>query len=143
MSEKTFHVEIITPRKVVFNDDVLDFIAPGTNGSFEILRDHTAFISSIRVGELRLRQPDGYEDYYATSGGYVEVHDNKVTFLAETCEKASDIDTNRAKQAHERALKRMEDRANYNPEQARLALLRAQNRLAIAEKHLKNHESLK
>jgi F-type H+-transporting ATPase subunit epsilon len=137
--EKTFHLEIITPRQVVYNGDVIGFMAPGTNGGFEILKDHAAFISSIRVGEFRLRHPDGYDEYYATSGGFVEVRDNKVTFLAETSEKATDIDINRAKLAHERARKRLEDRSNYDPEQAMQALQRASNRLMIAEKYVKEH----
>lgn len=137
--EKNFHLEIITPRQVVYQGEVIDFAAPGADGGFEVLKNHTAFIASIRVGEIRLRHTDGYDEYYATSGGFVEVNNNKVIFLAETCEKGSEIDVTRAKQAHERALKRLEDRSNFDPEQATQALQRATNRVRIAAKRLKNH----
>jgi len=137
MSDKTFHIEIITPKQVVFSGDVVDFASPGSNGSFEILKNHAPFISSISIGEFRVRHLDGYDDYYATSGGFVEVHENKVIFLAETCEKASEIDVSRAKQAHERALKRLEERSSYDPERAVEAIKRAQNRMKIASKRHK------
>lgn len=136
---KSFHLEIITPQKVVFNGEVADFAAPGVVGGFEILSNHADFISGMTIGEIRVREEDGYDDYFATSGGYVDVHDNKVTVLAETCEKASDIDIHRAKDEHEKALKRMEERANIDMEPVRLALLRAQNRIEIASKRLKNN----
>ena len=134
MSDKTFHIEIITPKQVVYSGDVIDFASPGSTGSFEILRNHAPFISSITIGEFRLRHPDGYDEYFATSGGFVEVHENRVIFLAETCEKAAEIDIHRAKQAHERAAKRLEERSNYDPQRAIEAIKRAQNRMKIASK---------
>lgn len=136
--ENTFHVEVITPQKVVFDGDVIGIVAPGTNGSFEILKNHTAFISSVKIGEMRLIHEDGYEEYYAVGGGFLDAEDNKVRMLAETCEKAADIDINRAKQAHERARKRLEDRSSYDVDQAYQALLRAENRLEIASKRAKH-----
>lgn len=136
--EKTFHVEVITPQKVVFDGEVTGIVAPGTNGSFEILKNHTAFISSIKIGEMRLVHPDGYEEYYAVGGGFLDAENNKVRVLAETCEKAADIDINRAKLAHERARKRLEERSNYDLDQAYLALLRAENRLEIASKRARH-----
>ena len=135
MTSKSFRVEIITPKHAVFSGDVVAVFAPGTCGNFEILRNHAPFISSMTIGEIRIRQEDGYDDYYATSGGFVEVHQNQVLILAETCEKASDIDLNKAKEAHEHALKKMEERANYDPEQITLAIKRAINRIRIATKY--------
>ncbi|MBL7996819.1 F0F1 ATP synthase subunit epsilon [bacterium] len=132
--EKTFHVQVITPQKVVFDGEVSGVVAPGTVGSFEILKNHTAFISSIKIGEMRLRHEDGYEEYYAVGGGFLDVHDNKVMVLAETCEHSADIDVNRAKLAHDRARKRLEDRANYDVDLVNQALQRAANRLEIASK---------
>lgn len=140
MSEpKLFHLEIITPQQVIFSGEVIDFAAPGVMGGFEILKNHADFISAMTIGEIRVREADGYDDFFATSGGYVDVHGNIVTVLAETCEKASDIDINLAKEEHEKALKRMEERANIDMEPVRLALLRAQNRIEIASKRLKNN----
>ncbi len=136
--EKTFHVEVITPQRVVFDGDVIGIAAPGISGGFEILKNHTAFISSIKIGEMRLIHSDGYEEYYAVGGGFLDVEDNKVRVLAETCEKAADIDINRAKLSHERARKRLEDRSSYDVDQAYQALLRAENRLEIASRRAKH-----
>ena len=138
--EKTFNLEIITPNKIVFKGEVAGFFAPGIKGIFEILKNHAPFISAMTIGEIKIRQEDGYVDYYATNGGFVEVNENKVLVLAETCEKASDIDINQAKLAHEQALKKLEERSNYDPEQINLAIKRAINRIRIAEK-ITNHHS--
>ncbi len=135
MDSKSFSIEIITPKHVIFEGEVVAVFAPGTCGNFEILKNHAPFISSMTIGEIRIRQEDGYDDYYATSGGFVEVHQNKVLILAETCEKASDIDLNKAKEAHEHALKKMEERSSYDPEQITLAIKRSINRIRIASKY--------
>lgn len=137
--EKTFYIEMITPKRVIFKGDVVAFFAPGINGKFEILKNHAPFISAMTIGEIILRYDDGYDEYYATSGGFVEVNENKVLVLAETCEKASEIDINMAREAHEKALKKLEDRANYDTEQINLAIKRAINRIRIAEKATNHH----
>jgi F-type H+-transporting ATPase subunit epsilon len=140
MENKLFSIEIITPKRVIFEGEVKAVFAPGTCGNFEILKNHAPFISSMTIGEIRLRQEDGYDDYYATSGGFVEVHQNKVLILAETCEKASDIDLNKAKEAHELALKKMEERSSYDPEQITFAIKRSINRIRIASKYAEHQK---
>ncbi|HNC47636.1 MAG TPA: ATP synthase F1 subunit epsilon [bacterium] len=137
MDNNKYHLEIISPRHVVFKGEVESFTAPGARGSFQILKNHTAYISSVLIGEVKIRHTDGYDEIYATSGGFVEVEHNKVTFLAETCEKVSSIDLIRAQESYERARKRLEDRSSYDPERSRQALLRSRNRLRLAEKYNK------
>lgn len=135
MAEKSFLVEIVTPKKVLFSAQAISFSAPGVVGGFQILRSHAPLLSSIAIGEVKLQDGAGAELRYATSGGFVEVHDNKVVLLAETAERATEIDVARAEASRDRAQKRMtEKRADTDIERARLSLHRALNRLKVASR---------
>ncbi len=78
------HLEIVTPGRIVFDDDVKSFTAPGIEGSFQILPKHAPFISTIIPGPVKFVTKQDDTKFFVTSGGTVEVHDNKVTMLAET-----------------------------------------------------------
>ena len=134
MAEKLFHLEIVTPRRTVYSGDVESFSAPGIVGGFQILHSHAPLLSAIGVGEVKLRNGSGQEFRYASSGGFVEVRDNKVVFLAETAERSDEIDVNRAAAAQERARKRIHERAkDTDLDRARVALARAMNRIKAAQ----------
>ncbi|HTY35613.1 MAG TPA: F0F1 ATP synthase subunit epsilon [Bacteroidota bacterium] len=134
MAEKIFKLEIVTPKKVVYSGDVSSFSAPGAAGGFQVLRSHAPFLSNIAIGEVKLVDLTGSEARFATSGGFVEVHDNKVIMLAETAERSDEIDVSRAEAARDRARKRLaEKEANLDIDRARLALFRAMNRLKVAD----------
>jgi F-type H+-transporting ATPase subunit epsilon len=135
MYEKSFKLQIITPSRVIFQDDAKSISAPGTQGGFQVLYNHAPFISTIEVGELRVMDTSGKDLLYATSGGFVEVRDNSVVVLAETAEPAAEIDKRRAKAASERAAKRLHSKdPEIDVERARLAMVRSLNRLRVAEK---------
>lgn len=135
MADKEFQLEIVTPRRVVFQAPVVSFSAPGVVGGFQVLRSHAPLLSSIGIGEVKIIDAQGRELYYATSGGFVEVHDNRVVLLAETAEEAHEIDIKRAEAARDRALKRIaEKRIETDMERARAALQRALNRLKVARR---------
>ena len=135
MDEKNFHLEIVTPRKVVFSSEVTSFSAPGVVGGFQVLKSHAPLLSSIAIGEVKLIDISGQEFKYATSGGFVEGHENKVVMLAETVERSDQIDVQRATAARDRAQKRLEAKQeDTDTERARIALLRALNRLKISQK---------
>ncbi len=135
MSDKNFHLEIVTPRKVVFSSEVKSFTAPGVVGGFQVLKSHAPLLSAVSVGEVKLTDVSGQEFKYATSGGFVEVRQDKVVMLAETAERSDQIDVQRAKAARERAQRRLEEkRSEIDTERARMALLKALNRLKISQK---------
>lgn len=135
MYEKPFKLQIITPNRIVFQDDATSVSAPGTQGGFQILCDHAPFISTIEAGELKVKDRKGNDLRYATSGGFVEVKENNVVILAETAEPAGEIDVARARAAAERAETRLHSRdADVDIERARLAKQRSLNRLRIASK---------
>jgi F-type H+-transporting ATPase subunit epsilon len=135
MAEKLFHLEIVTPKKVILSAEVTSFSAPGVMGGFQVLKSHAPLLSSIAVGEVKVIDAAGVETRYATSGGFVEVRDNKVVMLAETAERSDEIDIERAQSAKERAQKRIaEKKLETEAERARAALSRALNRLKVASK---------
>ncbi|MGA3246091.1 MAG: F0F1 ATP synthase subunit epsilon [Bacteroidota bacterium] len=134
MADKAFKLEIVTPKKIVFSGDVISFSAPGVVGGFQVLKSHAPLLSNIAIGEVKLVDGSGQELRYATSGGFVEVHENKVVMLAETAERSDEIDVARAEAARERARKRLaEKRADIDVDRARLALFRSLNRLKVAD----------
>jgi F-type H+-transporting ATPase subunit epsilon len=135
MDEKTFKLEIITPTRVVYNGDVVSFSAPGVMGGFQILFNHAPMLAQVGVGVVKLREPNGSEQLYATSGGFVDVIKNQVVMLAETVEHCSEIDIKRAETARERAKQKLSDiHSDTEKQETRSALERAVNRLHVAEK---------
>ncbi len=92
MSDSLIHLEIVTPGRTVFAGDVKSFTAPGSEGSFQILRNHAPFISTIIPGPVKFTAGDGETKNFVTSGGTVEVHDNNITMLAESIIPVEEID---------------------------------------------------
>jgi F-type H+-transporting ATPase subunit epsilon len=133
MYERSFKLEIVTPERVVFQSDAVGVSAPGTLGNFQVLNNHAPLLSTIEIGALQVKETPGKNTVYAVSGGFLEVRNNTVVVLVETAEQADQIDTERAKAAEERALKRLQEKyETVDHQRAKLALLRATNRLRIA-----------
>ncbi len=134
MTGKVFHLEIVTPRGVIFNGGVESLSAPGMTGRYQVLRSHAPLLTSLKIGEVKVLDADGTNRRYAISGGFVEVRNNSVIVLADAAESAEEIDVDRAKKARDRSKKRI---AEKNPQtdldRARVALQRALNRLKIAD----------
>lgn len=132
------NVEIVAPDQTVFSGEAESLGAPGVDGRFQILTGHAPMIAAIEVGPLFVDpsgQSGGAERItFATSGGFVEVLDDRVTVLAETAEPADEIDTERAREAEERAQKRLEegDLDAEQRERHEAALERARNRLRLS-----------
>ena len=127
------YVEIVSPDGAVFRGEVSGIQAPGTEGSFEVRTGHAPMIASFGVGPITLREAQGQTVTYATSGGFLEVLDDRVTVLAETAEPASAIDVERAKAAEERAKARLQ--ASTDPQERAAAeseLNRARNRARLS-----------
>jgi len=91
MAEKSLTCEIITPEKPVYRGEVDMLIAPGRDGELGILPLHAPLITTLKLGEIRLRHDDNW-DYVAISGGYLEVNEDKVIVLADDAEISSKMD---------------------------------------------------
>ncbi|HLF13277.1 MAG TPA: ATP synthase F1 subunit epsilon [Bacteroidota bacterium] len=133
MTGRMFRLEIVTPRRVVFNGEAESFSAPGVMGGFQVLVDHAPMLAEIGIGEVSVRDADGNQVHYATSGGVVEVKHNHVILMAESAEREDEIDAARAEAARDRARHRIAERkAETDIDRARVALMRAVNRLKVS-----------
>ncbi len=129
-----FRLEIVTPERIVLSQDAVSVVVPGSEGSLGILANHAPLMAELTVGELKMRDPDGHEERYAVSGGFMEVADNTVRILADAAERAEEIDVARAEQALARARERLAAAdANMDLVRAEIALKRALNRLHVAQ----------
>ncbi len=131
MADKSFQLDIVTPMKLVYSGKVESVTAPGTEGYFQVLHNHTPFLTSIQIGEIRIKEK-GKKQYYSTSGGFAEVHENQVSILAEAAEKVEEIDLERAEASKLRAQKLLEaSEEGVDTDRARYALIRAMNRIQL------------
>ena len=128
-------LEIVTPEKLAYRDEVDAVVLPGSEGELGILPHHAPLISTLGMGELRIRK-GGSEEVYAVIGGFVQVRPDRVIVLAETADLASEIDLEKAREARlgaERALETgLVEEADLAT--ARAALQAALVRMRIAER---------
>ncbi|ARK32741.1 F0F1 ATP synthase subunit epsilon [Halalkalibacter krulwichiae] len=131
----TIQVSVVTPDGKVYDGDV-DMVSVRTiEGELGILPKHIPLVAPLTVGAVRLKKGSTVEKV-AVSGGFVEVRPDQVTILAEAAELPTGIDVDRAREAKERAQKRIDSaRADeIDFKRAELALKRATNRLNVAGK---------
>lgn len=126
--------EVVTAERVLFSGEVDLVLAPGVEGQLGILPHHAPLITALLPGELILRRGDE-EIVFAVGGGFLEVVRNKVTILADSAERAEEIDVERALAAKARAEALLSQRRAEDVEHARAeaALRRAMARLRVAE----------
>ena len=129
-----FQLEILTPDKKAFSGPVSYVKACGVEGYFGILVNHAPMLSALRIGELEV-EAENKRQFFAISGGFLEVLNNHVSILAETAEPANSIDVARAEASKKRAEERMKlSIAEIDFARAQLALFRSLNRLKISKK---------
>ena len=80
-------LEILTPDKSIFSGDVTLVKVPGSNGSFEILKNHAAIISTLTAGDVKAVTESGETVHFQITGGVAEVKKNRILILAEAIEK--------------------------------------------------------
>ncbi len=128
-------LEVVTPEKSVVDEDVQMVIAPGILGEFGILPGHTTFLTTLKVGTIRYTDTNGKERYVFVSGGFAEALPDKVTVLAESAERRQEIDLERAKEALQRAEKRLaeaREKEDLDLVRAKAALERALHRIKLS-----------
>jgi F-type H+-transporting ATPase subunit epsilon len=132
----TFQLEIVTPEKKVVATAAEEIQIPGKNGYLGILPGHAPLITELAVGEISFRDASGSnEQRLAVAWGFAEVLPDKVTILAETAERPSEIDVARAREAKTRAEERLASGdTTVDVERALDALQRAETRIEVAEK---------
>ena len=125
---------VVTPERAVVHETVDEVQIPGSEGYFGVLPGHAPLFSELKIGEVSYRKGNKWA-FLAVAWGFVEVRPTQVRILAETAERASEIDIERAKRAKERAEKllvRNSDDVDYD--RALIALERAIIRLQVSGK---------
>ncbi|HEY92715.1 MAG TPA: F0F1 ATP synthase subunit epsilon [Dehalococcoidia bacterium] len=130
-------LDIVTAEGVVFAEEVDILVAPGIEGQLGILPHHAPLMTTLEVGELRVRK-GGEEFFIVISGGFLEVRPDRVIVLADAAERSEEIDIARAEEAKRRA----QEQLSHHPpavDAARVeaALRRSLARLKVAEKRRK------
>ena len=128
-------LDIVTVERTVLSEDVDYISAPGVDGVLGILPRHTPLMTALKEGELHYKK-DGVEYDFAIGGGFVEVRPDRVIVLADSAERADDIDEQRAEAARQRAQQALQEKPRGDAEFARLehALRRAEVRLKVARR---------
>ena len=130
----TMLLEIITAEHQIFSDDVEMLVAPGADGQLGILPHHAPLMTMLQPGEMLIRK-DGSDTFLIVTGGFMEVIGNKVTVLADACERSEEIDEARAQTAMERAQERLaHQESDLQLERAVAAMRRAQIRLNVVRR---------
>jgi len=128
---KTIRLDIVTPEKLAYSEDVTMVIARTTAGDIGILPGHAALIAALAIWPLRVITDNG-EVQISMCGGFIEVQPEKITILANCAELAEEIDVERAELAKERAENRLRS-GDTDVARAEVALKRAMVRLKVVE----------
>lgn len=127
-------IDIVTAERIVYSEDADAVIAPGVEGQLGILPHHAPLMTTLQAGELRVRR-GGEEDTLAISGGFLEVRPDRVIVLADSAERAEEIDEARAEAAKKRAEERLAAKhPGLDEARVEMALRRAMARLTVVEK---------
>ena len=134
---RKFKVEIVTPERVAYSQEVESLVVPAERGYLGVLAGHAPLLCVLQPGEIAVRR-EGGTIRFASQGGFMEVTPGKTVLLTESVEEIGAIDAARAERALQRAKERLAaaDRA-VDKERARAALERARNRLRLASKYRK------
>jgi F-type H+-transporting ATPase subunit epsilon len=131
----TILLEIVTPERLAYSDEVDAVVLPGSEGEIGVLPHHAPLVSTLGVGELRIRK-GGTEESFAIVGGFVQVRPDKVVVMAETADMASEIDLEKAQEARHEAERALESGYHEGADlsAARAALQQALLRIRVAER---------
>ncbi len=128
-------LEIVTPERQAYSDEVDAVFCPGIEGEIGVLPHHAPLLSTLGVGELRIRKGSD-EEYFAIAGGFVQVRPDKVVVMAELADLSSEIDLEAAEEARSEAERAI--RAGFDEPadlaRARASMERALLRIRVAER---------
>jgi F-type H+-transporting ATPase subunit epsilon len=128
-------LEIVTPERLAYSEEVDSVVLPAAEGEMGVLPHHAPLVSTLGVGELRIRK-GGVEESFAIAGGFVQVRPDKVVVMAETADMASEIDLEKAQEARREAERALESGYHEAADlaAARAALQQALLRIRVAER---------
>ncbi|MFZ2224250.1 MAG: F0F1 ATP synthase subunit epsilon [Candidatus Deferrimicrobium sp.] len=104
----TIRLELVTPERLVLSEEVDEVVLPGYEGEFGVLPGHTQFLAILNIGIMRYRIAAAMVKL-ALGGGFAEVTHDRVVVMADTAERADEIDVERAQRARDRAEARLKE----------------------------------
>ncbi|MCD6149488.1 ATP synthase F1 subunit epsilon [bacterium] len=133
--------KITTPEKTVYEDEIYQATLPVADGEVTILPNHRSYIAFLKSGEIILKKKNEEKEIdLAISGGFIEFHNNELIVLADTAERAEEIDLERAEEAKKRAEDIKKQRVSMDEvEYARVAAMLEKElaRVKVAKRYLK------
>jgi len=127
------YLKIITPERIVLElDDVQHILLPAELGEMGVMPGHISGLFRLQIGRIAIKAATEAVDL-ATSGGFAEILGDDITIMAETAERADQIDMDRAEQARKRAEQQLQTREEKHDASIRAELSRAVNRLRIGD----------
>ncbi|MFH1292098.1 MAG: F0F1 ATP synthase subunit epsilon [bacterium] len=138
--EKTLKFKIITPEKIVYEDDIFQVTIPTSDGEITVLANHIPLVSVLKAGDLIIKDKND-QHHIAIAGGFLEVKsNNQIIILADNAERAEEIDLERAEEARKRAEKQMKQaKSTEDIDFAKLQGIidREMNRIRVGKKYKK------
>lgn len=137
MTDLKIKFKIVTPERTVFEDEVDQATIPTMDGEITILPNHRSYIASLKAGEMMLRKGEE-EIFLSISGGFIEFHSNELIVLADTAERAEEIDLARAEEGRRKAEELKKQKISMDEsEYARVAaaIQKESARIKVARKH--------
>jgi F-type H+-transporting ATPase subunit epsilon len=104
----TIRLELVTPERLVLSEEVDEVVLPGYEGEFGVLPGHTQYLAILNIGMLWYRKGSA-KTRIALGGGFAEVNHDRVVVMADTAERADEIDVERAQRARDRAEARLKE----------------------------------
>ena len=135
---KSFKVTITTAEQQLLETDSVSLVLPGISGYLGILANHAPLVTALVPGVMTLKHDDsggkGSVSHFALSNGFIEVANNEVSVMVDSCEPAASIDASRAEEALERAKRMLADKSHLNVDisRAQASVDRAKARLMAA-----------
>ena len=126
---KKLRLEIVTPDRIVYSDDISSLVVRAVDGDIGILYNHAPLIATLKEWPAKLNMLDGTSRFISIAAGFIEVKYNKITILTPAAEVPEEIDYDRAMAAKERAEKRLAQKKEVDVQRAEDALHRALARL--------------
>lgn len=103
MSDKLIKFQIVTPERVVLEEEISQITVPTKDGEITVLPGHIPLVASLMPGVIEVKNKTGQQEIMSVSGGFIEVAKDKIVVLADTAERGHEIDLERAEEAHKRA----------------------------------------
>jgi len=113
-TKKTIKFQIVTPERIVTEEEIYQITLPTSSGEITVLPSHIPLVSSLIPGVIELKNKEKNSKILSISGGFVEILKDKIIILADTAERAENLDLNVIKEAKENAKKALEKARNEN-----------------------------